>query len=120
MGKRAYLFTITHFDGDPDRVAAPLVLANNALAAGGDVLVWVTLEAVKLAKRDAAKGLSGKSFPPVAELLDAFRESGGRIGVCPPCARTHGVTADTLTENAEMMGGAAVIAAAETRQAFSF
>jgi predicted peroxiredoxin len=38
-----YLFTVTHFAGDPDRVATPLVLANNALAAGGDVLIWATL-----------------------------------------------------------------------------
>jgi predicted peroxiredoxin len=30
-----YLFTVTHVDSDPDRVATPLVLANNALAAGG-------------------------------------------------------------------------------------
>ena len=31
-----YLFTVSHFDSDPDRVATPLVLANNALAVGGE------------------------------------------------------------------------------------
>jgi hypothetical protein len=35
MARKQYLFTITHFDSDADRVATPLVLANNALAAGG-------------------------------------------------------------------------------------
>ena len=34
-----YLFVVTDFDKEPDRVAAPLVLANNALAAG--VGVWM-------------------------------------------------------------------------------
>jgi predicted peroxiredoxin len=87
-----YLFTVTHFDGDPDRVATPLVLANNALAAGGDVLIWATLQGVMLAKEGASVGLIPKSFPPVAELLKAYKENGGRIGVCPPCAKTHGVT----------------------------
>lgn len=120
MSKKGYLITVTHFDNDPDRVATPLVLANNALAAGGDVLVWVSLEGVKLAKKDAANGLIPKSFPPVAELLSTFRENGGRIGVCPPCAKTHGVTPENLVENAEMMGGAAVIGASENRQTFSF
>jgi len=119
MSKRSYLFTVTHFD-DADRVATPLVLANNALAAGGDVLVWTSLEGVKLAKKDAASGLLPKSFPPVAELLKTFIEAGGRIGVCPPCAKTHGVTQETLVPNAEFMGGAAVIGAAEQRQTFSF
>ena len=115
-----YLFTVTHFDGDADRVAAPLVLANNALAAGGDVVVWVTLEGVMLAKQGAADGLIPKSFPPVADLLKVFKENGGRIGVCPPCAKTHGVTQENMLANAEFMGGAAVIGAAQDRQAFTF
>jgi predicted peroxiredoxin len=120
MSKKNYLFTVTHFDGDADRVATPLVLANNALAAGGDVLVWVSLEGVKLAKKDAVGGLIPKSFPPVAELLKTYSENGGRIGVCPPCAKTHGVTQENMVQNAEFMGGAAVIGAAENRQVFSF
>ena len=115
-----YLFTVTHFDGDADRVAAPLVLANNALAAGGDVVVWVTLEGVMLAKQGAADGVIPKSFPPVADLLKVFKENGGRIGVCPPCAKTHGVTQENMLANAEFMGGAAVIGAAQDRQAFTF
>jgi predicted peroxiredoxin len=118
--QKKYLFTITHFDSDADRVATPLVLANNALAAGGDVLVWLTLEGVKLAKKDAASVLVPRSFPPVADLLATFTEAGGRIGVCPPCAKTHGVAGDSLVDNAEFMGGAAVIGAAQDRQAFCF
>lgn len=120
MSKKNYLFTVTHFEGDPDRVATPLVLANNALAAGGDVLVWVSLEGVMLAKKDASGGLIPKSFPPVADLLNTYAENGGRIGVCPPCAKTHGVTQENMVGNAEFMGAAAVIGAAENRQVFSF
>jgi predicted peroxiredoxin len=115
-----YLFTVTHFDSDPDRVATPLVLANNALAAGGDVLIWTSLEGVMLAKEGAAGGLIPKSFPPVAELLKTFSENGGRIGVCPPCAKTHGVTQENMVANAEFMGGAAAIGAAQDRQTFTF
>jgi predicted peroxiredoxin len=120
QAKRQYLFTVTHFDDDADRVATPLVLANNALAAGGDVLVWVSLQGVKLAKRDAANALIPRSFPPVSELLKSFSENGGRIGVCPPCAKTHGVTQENMVANAEFMGAAAVLGAAENRQTFSF
>jgi predicted peroxiredoxin len=120
MKRRSFLFTVTHFADDPDRVATPLVLANNALAAGGDVLVWVSLEGVKLAKKDAASGLLPKSFPPVSELLKSFADNGGRIGVCPPCAKTHGVTQENMVANAEFMGAAAVLGAAEDRQTFSF
>ena len=48
------LFTVTNCDGDPDRVATPFVLANNALAAEGDVLVWLTVDGAELGKRGAA------------------------------------------------------------------
>ena len=63
-----------------------------SLKVRGDVLSWASLEGVKLAKQGAATGLIPKSFPSVAELLKTFSENGGRIGVCPPCAKTHGVT----------------------------
>jgi predicted peroxiredoxin len=115
-----YLFTVTNYDSDADRVATPLVLANNALAAGGDVLVWLTVDGANLARKGAADTLKPKSFPPVAELLKTYTENGGRIGVCPPCGKTHGVTDENMLANAEWMGGAAVIAAAEERQTFSF
>jgi uncharacterized protein involved in oxidation of intracellular sulfur len=115
-----YLFAITTFDADPDRAATPLVLANSALAAGADVLVWLTVDGANLGRIGAAQGLKPKSFPPVAELLDAFAQNGGRIGVCPPCGKTHGVTDENLLPNAQWMGAVAVLAEARERQAFSF
>lgn len=115
-----YLFTVTSYDCDPDRVATPLVLANNALASGGDVLIWLTVDGANLARKGAADPLKPKSFPPVSDLLKTFIESGGRIGVCPPCGKTHGVTDENMIANGEWMGAAAVLAAAQERQAFSF
>ena len=115
-----FLFTVTTYDADPDRVAVPFVLANSALAAGRDVLIWLTLEGANLARKGAADTLIPKSFPPVAELLTAYIENGGRIGVCPPCGKTHGVTNENMLAKAEWMGAAAVVGAAEERKTFSF
>ena len=115
-----YLFTVTTFDADPDRVATPLVLANSALAGGADVLLWLTLDGVNLGKQGAAERLVPRSFPPVADLLKTYLENGGRIGMCPPCAKTHGVTDDNRVQKSEWMGAAAVLAAGQGRQAFSF
>jgi predicted peroxiredoxin len=117
---RKYLFTVSTFDADPDRVATPLVLANSALAGGGDVLLWLTVDGAELGKRGAADQLIPKSFPPVAELFRSFTENGGQIGVCPPCGKTHGVTDDNMVKNGQWMGAAAVLAAAQDRQTFSF
>lgn len=118
--KNNYLFTVTTYDDDPDRVATPFVLANSALAGGADVLLWLTVEGANLGRKGAADSLKPKSFPPVTELLAAFAENGGRIGVCPPCGKTHGVTDENMVTNGEWMGAAAVLSAAQDRQAFSF
>lgn len=115
-----YLFSVTHFDRDPDRLATPLVLANNALAGGADVLLWLSVEGANLGRQGSVNGIIPKSFPPVAELLKTFIENGGRIGVCPPCGKTHGVTDENILPNAEWMGASAMLLAAEGRQAFSF
>jgi len=115
-----YLFTITNHADNPDRVETPLVLANNALAAGGDVLLWLTVEGANLGKRGGADGLVPKSFPPVADLLQTFIENGGKVGVGPPCGKTHGVTDDNMIASGEWMGAQAVLLAAQERRTFSF
>ena len=115
-----YLFTLTAFDQEGDRVATPLVLANSALANDKDVLLWLTMEGVELAKKGAAETVIGKIFAPVSELLETYIENGGRIGVCPPCAKTHGVTDDNIIDTAELMGAVAMLDETTGRQTFSF
>lgn len=115
-----YLFMITQFQGDLDRVGTALALANTALAQGSDVLVWLTAEGVNLGKRGVAEGLIPRSLPPIAELLDAFVENGGRVGICPPCGKTHGVTDQNLIPNCQWMGAPVLLAEAQNRQTFSF
>lgn len=115
-----FMFILTSFGQDPDRVAIPLSLGNTALALGHDVVLWLTLEGVMLARLGATDTIIPKSFPPVKELLEAFIEGGGRIGVCPPCAKVHGVTDDTMIDQTEWMGAAALLEIAQGRTTFSF
>ena len=75
---------------------------------------------MNLARKGAAEALSTKSFAPVSELLTSFTENGGRIGICPPCGKSHDLTDEDLISNAEWVGGAAVVALAENRQTFNF
>jgi len=114
---RKMLFAMTHFDDDPDRAAIPVVLACNALAAGfEDVWLWVTAQGVKIAIKGKAGEVPSISFPPLAELLESFLEAGGKLGVCPPCGKTHGVTDDNMVEGATWVGGAALIELKEGRE----
>ena len=96
------------------------MLGNSALAFGHDVVIWLTLEGVNLAKSGAADAIIPKGFPSVKELLEAFIEGGGRIGVCPPCGEVHNVTDDIMINQAEWMGAAAMVEVAQGRTTFSF
>lgn len=119
-GTAAYLFVVTNFDREPDLAAAPLVVANNALAAGADVLVWLTHDGVELAKKGQAERVQPQSFPNLGELLGSYTAAGGKIGVCPPCAKTRGLTDENLHADAKWMGAQALLAEMRGRQTLSF
>lgn len=118
--RNGYLFVITKFDREPDLAAAPLVVANNALAAGADVLVWLTHDGVELAKKGQAERVQPQSFPNLGELLGNYTAAGGKIGVCPPCAKTRGLTDENLRASATWMGAQALLAEMQGRQTLSF
>jgi predicted peroxiredoxin len=115
-----YFYALTTFEQDPDRVAVPIVLANAALASGQDVMLWLTLDGVKLALRGAADDMVSPSFDSIKELLDIYKEAGGKIGVCPACAKTHGLTESNMAENAVWMGAMAVQAYSQNHHMMSF
>lgn len=114
------LITLTKFGDDSDAIAIPLVLATTAQAAGEDVLLWLTLDGVELARRGAADKLQPRSFSPVSVLLDTYIENGGRIGICPPCGKTHGLSDGDLVPNANWMGAAALLEQSSGWRTFSF
>jgi predicted peroxiredoxin len=114
-----YLYTLTSTD-DLDRIALPLVLANAALAMGQEALIWLTLDGVKIAKKGFADNLVSPSFSKINDLLQQYADAGGKIGICPACAKTHDVSEEDVIENANWMGAAAVQDAAIGRQVLSF
>ena len=58
-----HLYIISNFSAlDPDRVATPLVLANCALAAESDAVIWLTMDGVELARQGAANDFAGEEF----------------------------------------------------------
>ncbi|MDH5231641.1 MAG: DsrE family protein [Gammaproteobacteria bacterium] len=117
--KQTYIYTLTDFS-DPDQIAVPLVLANAALAMGKKAMLWTTLEGVNLAKKGSVDEIVSPSFSSVSEIFEEFKQAGGQIGVCPACAKTHGVTEENLVENGVWMGAAAITEATQNSNSMSF
>ena len=114
-----YFYTLSSVD-DMDRIAVPLVLANAALAMGQEALIWLTLDGVKIAKKGMVDDLISPSFSKIKDLLQQYTDAGGKLGICPACAKTHDVTDENIIKSASWMGAAAVQEAAIGRQILSF
>ena len=94
----------THGEEDPDRVVCAYLTAGAALDQGRDVVMWLTVEGVRLALRGYADGIRADLDPPVKRVHAQFIEKGGRFYVCPVCFNERELDESEFVENAELKG----------------
>lgn len=92
-----------------DKSTVGFVVANAALASGKDVLVFLTVEAVRLGFVGGADGLQADGFAPLADLIATLGAGGGKILVCTPCAKVRGLVENTLVDGGVLGGGAGLV-----------
>nr|WP_319251350.1 DsrE family protein [uncultured Celeribacter sp.] len=99
-------FVATIFDGhsNPGKVTVAFTMALNALKMGHSAIVLLMVEGVELGKPGATADMDiGKPFEPVADLLAAYREAGGRIGICGACMIHNGFSAEEMDPDYEII-----------------
>ena len=92
-----------------DKATVGFVVANAALASGKDVLVFLTIEAVRLGIVGGADSMHADGFAPLAELIATFGGGGGKILVCTPCAKVRGLDDKPLVAGGVLGGGAGLV-----------
>lgn len=93
-----------------ERCNQALTVAATALAAGVEVSLWLTGEAVDLARTGAA-GFTLEHAADPLELLGAVLAD-GRVTVCTQCAARRGLTAEDLQRGVRVAGAAVFVAEA--------
>lgn len=89
--------------------------AMSALAIDQDAVVFLTSDGAVWGYQGSAEGTVTQGFPPLQELIEQFREAGGRLLMCSVCHRTcsSGGIADlpssSLIDGAEIAGFATVL-----------
>lgn len=80
-----------------------LSLANGLQSAGAKVTLFLNLEAVRLADtrqpNDLVWGMKGHS---ISHLYDNFVKAGGKVLVCPHCAKVAGLSSKNLRKGAQI------------------
>jgi predicted peroxiredoxin len=111
----------THGEEDPDRVIAAYLTAVAALDKGKDVVMWLTVDGVRLALSGYADGIRVGMEPPVERVHAQFVEKGGRFYVCPICFTERDLDEGDLIEGAELKGATPLMEfAAEGAMTFSY
>jgi predicted peroxiredoxin len=99
----------THGPEDPERATIPFVMAVAALASDVSVVMGFQADGVRLVHQGEAETVQAPDFPPLAKLLDDFRELGGALLVCAPCVKSRGI-GDALVPGAEIVAAARFVA----------
>jgi len=98
------LINLTTAKDSPDRTTVAFVVANAGVAAGQEVVIFLNVEAVRLAVPGYADDITSAGFKPLKELLETFT-----IWVCPPCFNARGLDKEHLITGASFAGGAPVV-----------
>jgi predicted peroxiredoxin len=101
-GKAVINLTTGHEDAD--RVTVAFLVGTAGLAAGKDVVMFLTKEAVRLATPGYADAIETAGAPPVAKLFAQFAEGGGELYACPICYDARRLDHENLVPNARLAG----------------
>lgn len=92
----------------PELVNQAFTVAASAIAAGVEVSLWLTGEAVWLAVPGRAAELELEHAAPLSDLLEAVLE-GGAVTVCTQCAARRALTEESLVAGVRIAGSAVFV-----------
>ncbi|MCA9298099.1 MAG: DsrE family protein [Phycisphaerales bacterium] len=95
---------------DDERSSVAFSIANAGLASGFEVLLFLVSSGTDWARRGAVDlPHLNAADPSIRQFYDAFRQNGGQIMVCPPCAKVRGYDESTLVEGVTVAGAPAML-----------
>ena len=110
MGENTHKMVIVSTRGlDDERGTVAWTIANGGLASGVEMTMFLTSTAVDLVRKGGVQDVRINPYdPPLNELIAGFQRGGGKIWVCPPCAKVRGYEESDLIDGVEIKGSAAL------------
>lgn len=107
MGK--FCVSLSCAKDNRDKATVAFVVANAAAGSEQETLVFLSIEAVRLATPGYADDIHEEGFAPLKELMAKFVAAGGKIYVCSPCFKKRGLDETKLVPGATIVGGAKLV-----------
>ena len=90
---------------DDERSSVAWSIANTASASNMDVTVFLVAAGVDWVRKGATEVAQLNPLDPsIGDMMRSFLDNGGRILVCPPCAKVRGYTEESLIDGATIAG----------------
>ena len=95
---------------DDERSSVAWSIANAAAASDTRVTMFLVAAGVDWVRKGAADVARPNPLDPsMGDMIGTFLDNGGRILVCPPCARVRGYGEDSLIDGATVAGSPAML-----------
>ena len=95
---------------DDERSSVAWSIANAAVASGMDVTVFLVAAGVDWVRKGAATVAQLNPLDPTMNtMIGNFLENGGRVLVCPPCAKVRGYSQESLIDGAILAGAPSML-----------
>jgi len=94
---------------EDEKMSVAWSVSNGAISTGLDVTVFLTSSAVDCVRKGAADRVHLNPLDPtVGDMIKNVTSRGGRILVCPPCAKVRGYTETDLLDGVIITGSGAI------------
>jgi predicted peroxiredoxin len=95
---------------DDERSSVAWSIANAGIASDLEVTVFLVASGADWVRKGAAEiAHLNPADPPMKDLIGNLMSNGGRVLVCPPCAKVRGYSQDDLVDGVTLAGAPAML-----------
>jgi len=87
-----------------EKTSVALTIANGGLTSGLKVSIFLTADAVDIARKNAYDLVQAHPLDPLKDLVQDFIKRGGTVWSCIPCTKSRGYTQDDLIDGVTIAG----------------
>ena len=110
MSENRELVIVNSRGFDDERASVAWSIANTAAASDMRVTMFLVAAGVDWVRKGAAQVARLNPLDPaMSDMIGNFIANGGRILVCPPCAKVRGYGEDDLIEDVTIAGAPAML-----------
>jgi predicted peroxiredoxin len=110
MAEKQKLVIVISRGLDDERSSVAWSIANAGIASDMEVTAFLVASGVDWVRKGAAEVAHLNPVdPPMKQLVGNLMSNGGRVLVCPPCAKVRGYSAEDLLDGVTLAGAPAML-----------